>query len=65
MATPPEPYESLYRLEDVFSRRSRKFNVEETVYKFTMAPFPPGLTYGAIQSRLHFLFAPEGQRERE
>ena len=56
MATPPEPSESLYRLEDVFSRRSRKFNVEETVYKFTMAPFPPGLTYGAIQSRLHILF---------
>ena len=58
MASPPEPTDpvALYALDNVAQRRSRKFNVEERVYTFTMAPFPPGLSYGAINERLHRLF---------
>ena len=59
MASPPDsPHapEHLYTLRNVSSRRSRKFNVEETVFTMTMAPFPVGLTYGAIVERLHHLF---------
>ena len=55
-ASSPGSPERLYNLENVFHRRSRKFNVDETVYSLTMAPFPAGLTYGAIVERLHRLF---------
>ena len=55
-ASSPGSPERLYNLENVFHRRSRKFNVDEAVYSLTMAPFPVGLTYGTIVERLHRLF---------
>ena len=58
MASPPDSPnapEHLYTLWNVSSRRSRQFNVEETVFTMTMAPFPAGLTYGTIVERLHRL----------
>ena len=58
MAAPPEQHDAapLYALDNVSRRRSHKFNVDERVYNFTMAPFPAGLSYGAIHDRLHRLF---------
>ena len=45
-----------YTLQRVFHRQSRKFNVEESVYSFRIAPFPEGLSYPETVERLHHLF---------
>ena len=48
-----------YALQRVYQRRSRKFNVEESVYSFRLSPFPDGLSYPESVDRLHRLFQGE------
>ena len=45
-----------YALERTFSRRSRKFNVEETAFQFTLNAFPQNSTYDELVTRLHRIF---------
>ena len=51
----------LYVLEQTFNRRSRKFNVEETVYRFTLNNFPQDSSYGVLVEHLHRIFEGNGR----